>query len=108
MRADKDGLIALNGVHALALERIKLELVLFGVIRSMELLANVVLGEENFVNASLFLSFHEYFNVLGFDLFQNGLIITVLIVDNLQLLFQLSHVIHFRLLFFDRRVVIAL
>jgi hypothetical protein len=74
----------------------------------MKLLANVVFGEEDFVNASLFLSFHKDFNVLGFDLFQNGFIITVLIVDNLQLLFQLSHMINFWLLFFDRRVVIAL
>jgi hypothetical protein len=95
-------------VHALALERIKLELVLLGVVRSMKLLANVVLGEEDFVNATLFLSFHEDLNVLGFDLFQHGFIITVLIVDNLQLLFQQSHVIDFWLLFFDRRVVIAL
>ncbi len=95
-------------MHALALERIELELVLLGIVGSMELLANVVLGEEDFVNAPLFLPFHEDLNVFGFNFLQHGFVVAVLVIDNLQLLLQQRHMINLWFLFFDRRVVVAL
>lgn len=55
-------------MDALALERVELELVLFGSVWAVELLSDVVFGVEHLVDAVLLLSFHDDLNIFRFYL----------------------------------------
>ncbi len=106
MCAYKDWLVAFNGVYTLALERIELELVMLGIIRAIVLFSYVILWVEYFMNAALLFPLHHDLNILWFNLFKHELIVAVFVIDNLQLLLKLGHVIILSLLLFDGGIVL--